>query len=165
MIAVERLREALSYDAETGVLTWKINRRAARRAGDVAGSIGMIGYRKIEIDGRCYLAHRVIWAMMTGKWPVDQIDHINGDRADNRFANLREATPHQNQGNRLPTKGKTLPTGVFFYKNDGKYGAAITMCGRDKRSKYLGIFSTPEEAAEAYRAAAVNYFGEFANGN
>jgi hypothetical protein len=81
------LRELLSYDPKTGMFTWRI--RSARRVhiGDVAGGVNGRGYLTIRVDGRQYLAHRLAFLHMTGSWPKkEHIDHINMDRADNRWA-------------------------------------------------------------------------------
>src|ERR1700719_1662744 len=95
----DRLRELLSYDPETGVFRWLVRKRQNVKAGDVAGSFDGCGYCKISIDRRAYKAHRLAWLYMTGEWPPAEIDHINMNRADNRFANLRLATRHQNMAN------------------------------------------------------------------
>src|SRR4029450_2313606 len=98
-LTAERLRELLDYDPETGDFTWKVNRRCVR-SGSVAGNVNCVdGYCYIGVDARRYHAHRLAWLYIKGAWPNDQIDHINGNKADNRFANLRQATHSQNQAN------------------------------------------------------------------
>src|SRR5262245_16202028 len=92
------VREALDYDPATGEFVWKI--RASRNVwpGDRSGSVDAKGYRRIEIGGSCFLAHRIAWLLAYGDWPTGELDHINGDPADNRITNLR--TRAQNQANR-----------------------------------------------------------------
>src|SRR6478736_3606728 len=106
------LRECLDYDPETGVLTWKPRPREhfrddhdwhiwlSRFPGKPAGGISYYGYIQVALTGRIYRSHRIIWAMQTGSWPVAHMDHINRDRSDNRWVNLRQATAHQNMRNR-----------------------------------------------------------------
>jgi len=120
-----------------------------------AGCLGKRNFRRIEIHGKQYQITHVIWAMHTGKWPAEQIDHINQNRLDNRMSNLREATAAQNTRNR---KSKNpLTKGVCI--NKGAYQARITV---DGKTFHLGRFRTCEEAAKAYQEACVKYHGEFA---
>ena len=90
-LTAELARDVMDYDPDTGVFRWKAS-RGARRAGAVAGHLASIGYWYIQVDGRHYLAHRLAWLITNGAFPADQIDHIDGDRANNRLANFREAT-------------------------------------------------------------------------
>ena len=153
MLTQARALELLSYDPATGRLVW---REGAYNAGKVAGE-GNGSYGRVYIDGARYKAHRVIWLMMTGSFPLE-IDHANGVKSDNRFANLREANRSQNCANRgLFKNNSARRKGVSFY--NGKYVARIT---RDGRTACLGFFDTPDEAAEAYRLASVETFGAFA---
>ncbi|MCI0598747.1 MAG: HNH endonuclease [Beijerinckiaceae bacterium] len=107
-ITAERLRKLLTYDPETGIFTWlpregdgrEVRRWNARYSGKIAGCINKTdGYRYIKIDGQMYLAHRVAVLYVKGEWPRADIDHINLDRADTRFCNLRQATRAQNMAN------------------------------------------------------------------
>jgi hypothetical protein len=91
----QRLKEFLIYDPETGLFT-KIRRNFKK---PFAGTPHPVGYIRITIDKRFYLAHRLAWFYVKGKWPEADIDHINGDKTDNRFANLREASRSLNRGN------------------------------------------------------------------
>lgn len=99
MITQEYVRELFDYDEVSGKLTWKVNRGSRGRIGNEAGTIQPDGYRRVAINGKTCAAHRLIWFYQTGKWPKDQIDHINGIRDDNRFCNLREANNSQNMMN------------------------------------------------------------------
>jgi hypothetical protein len=152
------IAERLSYCPETGVLTWRNPDAVNMQPGAVAGSIGGNGYRQIHFQGRKYVAHRVIWFMMTGELPPNVIDHKNRDRLDNRWSNLRAATISQNAGNQ-PGKGR-FPKGVTFHQQMQRYQAQIK---KDGKNYYLGLFDSPEEAAAAYIAAANELYGEFAS--
>ena len=155
----ERVREVFAYDPETATVTWLVATSNRVKVGDRAGSLnnGGDGYRRICIDGRGYLEHRLIWRWMTGSWPAAQIDHINGDRSDNRWANLREATNAQNLANRGANKNNTSGfKGVSRFRQ--RWQASITKDGRQIHS----VYDTPEAAHAAYVAAANELHGEFA---
>lgn len=157
-LTVDRLKEALKYDPATGRFTWNV--WAPRiKIGDEAGVITDTGYRIISLDGEHHLAHRLAMLYVNGRWPVHQVDHINGVRADNRIENLRDATPMENARN-----GKRRPGNSSGYKGvsraRGRWKAQITA---NYHIIPLGIFDTPEEAHAAYCAAAQKYHGDFAN--
>ena len=84
-LTAERLREVLDYDPDTGVFTRKVRTASSVKVGDVAGSLNGKGYIRIRVDGRLYFAHRLAWLYVHGEWPVDQVDHINGIKNDNRI--------------------------------------------------------------------------------
>lgn len=152
-LCAEDLARVLTYDAATGAFRWLRAPRFNIPAGSPAGSVNpATGYLQIGI-GRCtYPAHRLAWLLMTGAWPEQQIDHINGDRADNRFVNLRDASAAANtQNRRRPTKANTTGfLGVTKTGSAGKpYRAQITISGRPT---YIGIFATAAEAHKAYLA-------------
>lgn len=152
-LTAERLRELFHYDPETGAFTWKMltSPRGGVKIGDVAGSIDTKGYRIIRIDGRDHKAHRLAWLYMIGEWPKDQVDHRNGTPADNRFANLREATRAENGQNRATSKNNTSGfTGVSWHGRDRKWRAQIRAGGRNQ---HLGMFASAEDAHAAYLAA------------
>lgn len=158
MISIERLREVLHYDPDTGIFTWKVCNLSAligRRAGAPSGH----GYRKIKIDGRRYYEHHLAWLYMTGEWLVG-IDHRDLDGSNNRCGNLRPATQSQNNANVSRRKHNTTGfKGVTFNKVTGKYRAQMTRGGR---CHYLGEYSDPRKAHAAYCSAAVDTYGEFA---
>jgi hypothetical protein len=165
--SVERIREILDYDPETGVFRWKV-RRGNMPAGSIAGSVntnrGEIGYRNIFIEGKLRPAHRVAWLLCHGQDPGHLvIDHINRDTTDNRIANLRIATFSENSLNsRKRNNCSSKMKGVDWNKNEKKWRSRIHVKGK---SICLGYFATEELAAEAYKQAAAKYHGEFARFN
>ncbi len=160
MLTHERLLELLTYDKLTGHFTWNVIRGPAR-AGSRAGTLHHLGYIRIDIDGKKYMASRLAWLYVTGKWPSDNIDHINRKRDDNRYVNLRLATGSQNQGNVGLRKNNTSGfPGVCWYKRKKKY--RVQMWENGKR-KSLGYFSTAEEAYKVYAERHRLKFGEFSN--
>lgn len=159
-ITAEEARQLLDYDAETGALTWRVGRKRAR-AGNVAGTPHSKGYIQIRIYGKPYLAHRLAWLITHGAWPENQIDHINGERDDNRLVNLRPATPAENLRNAKRQRNNTSGfKGVSWHKPSKRWQAQIAVNGR---TIHVGCFSTPEEAHAAYCKAAEKLHGEFAN--
>ena len=155
-LEVGRLKEALWYNSEMGVFTWRVCASKKTRIGDVAGAISH-GYVVIRLDGVLHRAHRLAWLWMTGTWPKE-IDHINGCRSDNRWCNLRTATRTQNNGNKVKNKGKVAPKGVFWSAANQKWLAQIRHEGK---LRYLGYFLTVEAAHSAYLVAAKELFGDF----
>ncbi len=156
-LTAERAREVLSYDRATGMLAWK-NNRPGCKAGATAGTVNCEGYVQIEIDLVIHKAHRLAWLIETGDWPRGQIDHINRQRADNRFANLRDATPLDNSRNRSPSPGNK--SGVVGVAASGSKWTAYI--GVNNRTLHLGRFTELSEAVAARRDAERIYFGEFA---
>jgi hypothetical protein len=114
----------------------------------------------IWIDGKRYYAHRLAWLYMTGKFPDQQIDHIDQDGTHNIWRNLREATNTQNAANSRRRNNASGFKGVFWQRSR-RWRASIMV---NSRRIHLGYFNTPEEAYAVYLAAAQKYFGEFANG-
>jgi hypothetical protein len=154
-----RLREVLQYDSATGEFHWLKRLSRPIRVGDVAGALEINGYWKISIKGRQYRAHHLAWFYMTGKWCPGCIDHRDGDRANNRWDNLRRATRSQNCANRRrPRNNKCGFKGVTRMES-GRWRAAIHKLGQ---RHHLGTFPTPQAAHAAYMTAARKLFGEFA---
>lgn len=157
---VSRLRDVIRYDKKTGHLIWlKDNGRA--KAGHPAGWKKSNGYIEVGVLGARYKAHRLVWLLTYGCLPTVDIDHINGDRADNRLANPRLANRHQNNWNTArPCTNKSGVKGVSFHKMSRKWSAYIN---RDNRQIHLGLFETIEAAEAAIRQARVAMHGEFAH--
>lgn len=147
-LTAERARELLSYDPETGFLHRKLIIRSGK-VGDKAGSInGKKDYIRLFVDGRRYMAHRIVWLIVTGSWPKDQIDHINNNKQDNSWGNLREVTGKENGQNKKITMNTVSGLrGVSFSKCTGKWMAQIAVNGK---LQYLGIYPTKEEAYSVY---------------
>lgn len=159
-LTAEELRRLLDYDAETGVFTWLISPRNSIPTGSKAGNHGANGYVRISVDGRLYLAHRLAWLHVHGEWPPHEIDHVNGDKSDNRIANLRRATRSQNCANKRSRRDNVSGVkGVQWFERNQKWGARICI---DGQTQFLGLFDRLEDAAAAYKNAAHKYFGEFA---
>lgn len=161
-LTYERLKSLVVYEEETGVFRWLATTRATK-AGEVAGGTRANGYVALTIDGVTFYAHRLAWLWKNGTWPKNHVDHINGDRADNRIANLRDVTVSHNSHNtqRLGPRNTTGYRGVAKYMD--KYIAQMMV---DGVSTAIGMFDTPEAAAEAYRKRHIEIFGEPpSNGN
>lgn len=159
LLSAERVRELFNYDHDTGHLTHKIRLGGRASVGKVAGSINKKrGYRSVEIEDQQYVIHRVIWLYVHGSWPKNQIDHINGDRQDNRIANLREATPQENSWNiGLISTNKSGYCGVSIIKKTNLFAASVW---RDGKRIHLGFFKSAEQASIVYQKA-IEFRGEF----
>ena len=159
-LTLARAQELLDYDPLTGVFRWKVDRpgRGAKKAGDVAGTRREDGYLTVMIDGKRYLLHRIAWLLMTGTWPTFTVDHEDVNPSNNRWKNLREATGAQNSANRkVQTNNRLGLKGVR--ERNGRYLASISIKGK---ARHLGCFDTPQEASDAYAAAARKEFGDYA---
>lgn len=160
MLTQEHLKRLLSYNAETGLFTWiSAPARGRSYAGQVAGTAHPCGYWLIGISGKRYLAHRLAWLFMTGGMPADQIDHKDGDRNNNRFANLRAATNSQN-GVNSRASGQIGIRGVYVHKPSGRYRVQL---GKDGKKKHVGYYDTLDEAKLAATSAAQALHGEYAH--
>jgi HNH endonuclease len=150
-LPIEKLRELLTYNPDTGLFFWKVQRNGKTKAGMQSGTKSKLGYINLRIDYRTFSAHRVAWAIHYGQWPDGDIDHINGVRDDNRIVNLRNVSRGANLQNqrRAHKDSKTGLLGVSANSN-GTFSAKI-MSGYHLYK--LGSFPTAEEASAAYQAA------------
>ncbi len=133
-ISYESLIELVSYDPMTGLFINRVNRGKKARAGELSGhrrkNQAGVEYAHITINGRCYVAHQLAWLYVYGKFPDEQIDHINGIGTDNRIANLRECNPSQNMENIGISKKNTSGfIGVHFDKSQKKWVASVKKNG------------------------------------
>jgi hypothetical protein len=146
-VTAKQLRALLEYCPATGTFTWRVKRNNRTKGGEVAGYITSFGYRRIEISGASYAAHRLAWLYVHGAWPRHQIDHINSDRADNRIANLRDVTPAVNcQNQKRSHAGSKVPF-LGVYQRGKSYRAHISYNGK---RRWVGTYATPELAHAAY---------------
>lgn len=156
MLTQHHLKSLVSYNPETGLFIWLAAKSNRCKAGSIAGCKTFYGYSTISVNTIRYPAHRLAWLYMTGKFPTEKIDHINGIRDDNRFCNLREATNKQNLQNiRKPHKdNRTGFLGVWEHI-PGSFRARIMTNGK---TTHIGCYKTPEEAHNAYlNAKRVNH--------
>lgn len=157
-LTAARVREVLDYSPETGEFRWRVARGPCV-AGKVAGCKHPNGYIALTVEFHQCQAHRLAWLYMYGEWPVNEIDHINGVRDDNRAVNLRDVSKHVNQQNRRKAQRQAAPSpfntgllGTYFHRMRQCFIAQIQDPATGKH-KWLGSFATAEEAHEAYLEA------------
>ncbi|MEK0324212.1 MAG: HNH endonuclease [Nitrosopumilus sp.] len=156
MISAESVNRLLTRDTETGIFTWKFG-LSHTRSGQVAGFITLDGYISIRINGRQYFAHKLVVLLETGKYPEGEIDHKDGDPANNIYSNLRVCTHSENMKNHKQYSSNTSGcNGVSAHGS--RWRSRIQVDG--KRIS-LGVFDIKEDAAKAYDEAATVYFKEF----
>jgi len=175
----ETLRQLLRYEPETGKLFWRERGPEWFKGGQSLGdakktwnkrfsgkeaftAVCGSGYHHGTVFGSFLMAHRVSWAVYYGRWPDNEIDHINCNKLDNRICNLREATRSENQRNtRVHKDSKSGVKGVYYYPPTKRWVAKIRVNGVNT---HIGYFETMELARDAYRDADKRFNGEFANG-
>ena len=154
-----RLRVLLDYDPETGIFLWKTS-EGAKKAGTRAGALKGHGYRLIRVSGVFHYEHRLAFLWMNGELPPQQVDHVNGNRADNRWDNLRLATNAENAWNQpVSSRSRSGVKGVWRTAAEPRrWQSQIQIHGH---RICLGSFRTREKAAAAYQAAAKRLHGEY----
>lgn len=156
----EYLKSRLKYNQSNGIFSW-INDQSNRKTKGIAGGLDSLGYRRIKIDGKLYLAHRLAFLYVNGFFPSDCADHVNGERDDNSWENLRACTLAQNQRNRKIAKNNTSGfKGVSWMKDRDKWRGDIKKFGKNV---HVGIFKSLEEAKKAVIKKREELHGEFAN--
>jgi hypothetical protein len=159
---LQGLERVLRYDAHIGKFFWLVDRPRRTKAGDEAGHLNKRGYVEIRYNHTTYRAHRVAWYLHYKEDAAKSgIDHINGERSDNRIENLRLATPGENAKNMRKREGTTSKyKGASWHKATGKWQAQIKV---DGSNIYLGYFDNDWDAHLAYCKAAAEHHGDFAN--
>ena len=158
---IDYLRSCFLYEPRTGRLFWKhrpdkLKNWNVRYAGREAGWMGSDGYLYVEVNERRSTVHRVCWRLVFGDDCDVEIDHVDGNRTNNKLENLRAATKGQNRQNSR-ARGQ-WPKGVHRNAH-GRFTAQIKQNGVNT---YLGVYATPEEAHAAYSVEAARRFGAFA---
>lgn len=150
-LTVDEARSRISYEPDTGRLIWK-KCRSGLRIGTEAKALDVAGYVQVRVAGTLVKGHRLAWYLHYGEWPNGDIDHINGDRSDNRIANLRVVTNAINcQNKRRPLPGnKSGYLGVSPVRGSGRWVASIHI---NRKKHHLGVFDDPATAHEAYLKA------------
>lgn len=158
---LEILKSRLEYEPETGLFKYRHDFNVMKK-GDIAGRPNTNGHIQISINNRRYMAHNLAWLYMTGKYPTDFIiDHEDRDYSNNKWVNLRKASNSENMGNsKLSALNTSGLKGVHWCKTKRLWVAQIS---ENNKRRHLGYFDEKEKAFEAYKAAAIEHFGEFAN--
>ena len=149
ILTAQILRELISYNQDDGAFTWACSRKGVT-AGTDAGSITTGGYVSIRLFGKPYRAHRLAWLYVYEVWPSKHIDHINGDKTDNRRSNLRDVSAEINAQNKQGAL-KNNKTGLLGVCKHGKAFQARIWVG--KKCIQLGTYPTSHEASEKYLEA------------
>ena len=151
IITSNRLKELLDYNLEAGIFTWKKRTSNRVSVGSRAGRDNGNGYRRISVDGQSYYEHQLAWLYVYDEWPINEIDHRDGNGSNNKISNLRHATHEENcQNMPLKTTNTSGATGVSWSKLHSRWEAYIWRC---YKKKYLGLFDSLSDAQEAYLKA------------
>lgn len=159
-LSFNEINKDLSYCSKSGNFKWKRHMGGrSPKCGQVAGTGHISGYIQIGYKNNLYLAHRLAWLLFYKKWPEKRLDHINGNKKDNRICNLRECTHSQNLLNRSKQiNNKTGYKNIFIEGRSKKYMVRIN---KDKKVYYVGKFLKLENAIKARNRAHKNICGEF----
>lgn len=155
-ITQNELKSLLVYDPDTGVFQWCKTYSPHAIEGSAAGFISREGYHIVKLRSKQYKAPRLAWLYVTGHWPLQDVDHINRVRGDNRFTNLRLATRAENCQNQPLRKTNTSgATGVSYHKASRKWAAFINVAGQ---TQHLGLYVTLSAAVEARKKAELENY-------
>jgi hypothetical protein len=156
----KRLKEYLRYDQETGHFTWIKSPSANVKAGSIAGGPDTCGYWRISIFGKFHSAHRLVFLYLNGEMPAGEVDHVNGNKADNRLANLRVCDRGQNCQNVRARKDNRLGIKGLRVTKSGAIEAQVIA----SKQRYSKTFSTIEEAQAWLAQKRAELHGRFAHG-
>lgn len=157
-LTFDEVNAVLRY--EDGRLYWRATLSGRAMVGGRAGCLNHDGYRRVQIRLQRVGEHRLVWLLNTGRWPPNDIDHLNCDRSDNRIENLREATRSQNMMNTgKPKKNTSGYKGVHWRKDCQKWESYIKANGK---KHHLGFFDDAETAGYARQSATLKLHGDFA---
>jgi hypothetical protein len=157
MLTQERLKEVLRYDPVAGMWTWLVDKSQRTKVGMRAGGFDK-GYLRISVDGERFKSCRLAFLYVNGKFPDGEVDHINRDKSDDRWTNLRVVTKAQNGHNRkAPSTNTSGHRGVHFQKTTQKWIAYLTVNGK---RIHLGSFVFYQKAVATRLEAEKTYFGE-----
>lgn len=155
MIDVDALRELLTYDKDTGIITWRVSPGRRASAGAEAGSKNGSGYLQIRVQHKRYKAHRIAWALAHGVWPTGEVDHIDGVRDNNRISNLRDVSRCTNMQNlkraHRDNKSGSAVQGVSWDKRHARFRVEAETGGKKIHLGYFSILQDAEDASIAYR--------------
>ena len=161
MLTQEKLYSILNYDQDTGIFTWKVNRRNKAKINTVAGYKESEGYIVISVFGKSYKAHRLAWLYVYGELPNEYIDHINGNKSDNKIENLRICTNAENQWNsKISSKNVSGVKGVHWCNTKKRWKAKLSINGK---IKHIGYFTDLESAKIKLMEAREKLHKDYAN--
>jgi len=146
----DQLKEVIHYDLESGIFRWRVNVSSTGRAGNITGAKTKAGYIVIRLNRRLYLAHRLAWLYVNGEFPPNLIDHIDLNKSNNRWANLRLCTKSGNSQNRVKAQSNNKKSGllgIYYSAANRQWGAKIVV---NKKQHHGGFYDTPEAAHNAY---------------
>ena len=162
MITQDELKKIFKYDSDTGMFE-RVSKRCGTRIGAYVGNVMPCGYLRIKVDGKLYLAHRLAWLYVHGKFPDAEIDHINGIRLDNKIINLRDVSKNENLINkRIYANSSSGITGVNWHKQHRKWSVVISINGE---RKHLGLFHDINLAKLCRQEASKKYGFHINHGN
>ena len=146
MLDYDEVKKRFTYDEDEGFLRWRYSVTRVK-SGDVAGCINSKGYQRVKVGGKYYYCHRLIWLYVYGRLPDQHIDHVNGNRADNRIVNLREASSAENGRNiKIPKSNTSGHVGVIWDKRINKWCARVKV---NYKQIHIGSFINKSDAIVA----------------